>query len=136
MGFAGQGPAVAGVVGTSQAALLALDLYGNWCGPGQSGPGAPVDRVDQVCCRHDRCYSSRGYFDCKCDRDLIAAMPAAIADSRTSAAGRAFGAAAAVTFAALPCLCHEKCFPFFGCAKIPPPIPGIPGLKLCPPGTA
>jgi hypothetical protein len=63
-------------------------------------------------------------------------MPAAIANSRTSAAGRAFGVAAAAAFAALPCLCYEKCLPFLGCANIPPPVPGIPGLKRCPPGTA
>ncbi len=85
-----QGPAVARAVDTAQSALLSLDLHGNWCGPGHSGPGAPVDPVDQVCCcRHHRCYSSRGYLDCKSDRDLIAAMPRAIADSRTTAAGRA-----------------------------------------------
>jgi hypothetical protein len=95
-----------------------------------------VDPVDQVCCRHDRCYSSRGYLDCKCDRDLIAAMPRAIADSRTTAAGRAWGLAAAAVFSALPCLCYEKCLPFLGCAKFPPPVPGIPGVKRCPPGTA
>jgi hypothetical protein len=120
--------------------LGGLDVYGNWCGPGNSGPGAPIDRVDQVCCRHDKCYSDRGYFDCSCDRDLIASMPAAIADPNTPALGQGVGAAAIAVFSATPCICHRACFPFLGCVDIPGPggVPGIPSgpLKLCPPGFA
>jgi hypothetical protein len=111
-----------------------IDFYGNWCGPGNSGPGTPVDAVDEVCCRHDQCYSSRGSLDCSCDRDLIRRMPAAIADSSTSARGRALGTAALAAFVADPfCLCHRICLPIVGCVGAPP-VPGIPGpLKLCPP---
>jgi Phospholipase A2 len=120
--------------------LSGLDVYGKWCGPGNSGPGAPIDRVDQVCCRHDKCYSNRGYFDCSCDRDLIASMPAAIAHPSTSASGQVAGAGAIAVFTALPCICHRACFPFLGCHDIPGPggVPGIPSgaLKLCPPGFA
>jgi hypothetical protein len=120
--------------------LAGLEIYGNWCGPGHSGPGAPIDRVDQVCCRHDKCYGDRGSFDCSCDRDLIASMPAAIAHSSTSARGRAVGAGAIAVFTALPCICHRACLPFLGCRDIPGPggVPGIPSgpLKLCPPGFA
>lgn len=115
--------------------------YGRWCGIGHSGPGTPIDAVDEVCCRHDQCYCDRGYFDCSCDRGLIANMPEAIADSSTSAEGRVKGTAIAALLAADPfCLCHRICHPGF-----PNPldwecsdagnlaVPGIPPLKLCPP---
>ena len=45
--------------------------YGNWCGPGNSGPGEPVNTLDRLCQQHDRCYANRGYFACSCDRELI-----------------------------------------------------------------
>lgn len=109
-----------------------LETYGNWCGPGKSGPGQPIDAVDRVCCQHDKCYSDRGYLACSCERDLISRMPAAIANSNTSAKGKAVGAAAIALFTALPCLCRRQvCATFFGCYTVT--APGIPGLKLCPP---
>ena len=46
-------------------------LYGRWCGPGCSGPGAPIDALDTCCQTHDQCYSRRGYFNCGCDRALL-----------------------------------------------------------------
>lgn len=118
--------------------LNGLEVYGNWCGPGHFGHGAPWDPVDQVCCRHDKCYDDRGILDCSCDRDLVARMPAAIADSRTSAAGRVAGTAAIALFSVSPCFCHKICVPLFGCRDIPGPVgvPSLPGLKICPPGTA
>jgi hypothetical protein len=110
-----------------------IPIHGNYCGPGHSGTGPPVDAVDQVCCRHDKCYCARGYLDCSCDRELIVNMPAAIADSSASAAAK--GAAILAFFAADPlCFCHRWCFPFVGCSDAPVAVPGIPGpLKLCPP---
>lgn len=45
-------------------------IYGNWCGPGCSGPGAPISSVDTCCQTHDNCYGSRGYFACSCDLEL------------------------------------------------------------------
>jgi hypothetical protein len=121
---------------TAQQLQARLKVYGNWCGPGHSGPGAPVDPVDQVCCKHDKCYSSEGYLDCKCDRDLVRRLPAAMADRRTSASGVAWGAAAIALFTATPCLCHKGCLPLIGCHDLPGEtgVPGIPGLKRCPPG--
>lgn len=47
-----------------------IPLYGNWCGPGQSGPGAPIDDLDTCCMVHDNCYGREGYFDCGCDAAL------------------------------------------------------------------
>lgn len=116
-------------------AQISLDIYGNWCGPGNSGPDPPIDAVDEVCCRHDQCYCEDGYFECSCDRDLVASMPAAIADSSTPPEGAAKGLAAMLFFAASPCLCYyEVCYPlpwppFWDCSEIP--VPGLPGLKRC-----
>ncbi|GEM_PF-2195280 len=44
--------------------------YGNWCGPGCSGPSAPIDGVDNCCKQHDLCYARYGYFWCPCDAQL------------------------------------------------------------------
>jgi hypothetical protein len=116
-------------------AIGRIDRYGKWCGVGHSGPGTPIDAVDEVCCRHDHCYCENGYLECKCDRDLLADMPGAIADPDTPAGGRAFGAAAMAFFTASPCVCwREICYPWPGlppwrCSDVP--IPGIPGLKIC-----
>lgn len=30
-------------------------LHGNYCGPGNNGPAAPVDALDAACARHDAC---------------------------------------------------------------------------------
>ncbi|MGY4691595.1 hypothetical protein [Salibacterium sp. K-3] len=46
-------------------------LYGNWCGPGCSGPEAPISEVDTCCMEHDNCYAEEGYFDCGCDEDIL-----------------------------------------------------------------
>ncbi|WP_311348952.1 hypothetical protein [Corynebacterium durum] len=48
-----------------------LPGYGNWCGPGHSGPGNPVDTIDSLCQKHDKCYGERGYFACSCDREMV-----------------------------------------------------------------
>lgn len=46
-------------------------IYGNWCGPGCSGPGDPISPVDACCRFHDYCYTAFGYFSCTCDEALI-----------------------------------------------------------------
>ncbi len=112
-----------------------IPVYGNWCGPGHGGEsGPPIDPVDQVCCRHDKCYDQRGYFDCLCDQDLLNAMPGAIADSRTPPDGIIAGMAIIAAFEITPCLCNQICLPFTGvCIPAIPPVPPIPGTKQCPP---
>jgi hypothetical protein len=118
--------------------LQGLPLYGKWCGPNY-GSGVPQDKVDQVCCRHDHCYSDRGELDCSCDRDLLTHMPGAIADSSTPAEGRAAGALIMQIFASDPfCLCHRILVPWPGIppwklVHAPVPVPGGGPLKLCPP---
>ncbi|WP_099188416.1 phospholipase A2 family protein [Tepidibacter mesophilus] len=46
-----------------------LPVYGNWCGPGHGG-GTPIDKVDEACMVHDKCYGKEGYFNCDCDKAL------------------------------------------------------------------
>ncbi len=46
-------------------------IYGNWCGPGCSGPAAPIDVVDVCCQGHDYCYAREGYFACSCNFALM-----------------------------------------------------------------
>ncbi|WP_209122728.1 phospholipase [Alkalihalobacillus sp. BA299] len=41
-----------------------------WCGPGCSGPGAPINDVDECCQRHDQCLSA-GRSRCECDRKFL-----------------------------------------------------------------
>lgn len=47
-----------------------LDLcgmyYGNWGGPGHSGPGAPIDAMDQCFKQHDVCYLDLGVTSTRC----------------------------------------------------------------------
>ncbi|MGD6804255.1 phospholipase [Rossellomorea vietnamensis] len=38
-----------------------------YCGPGCSGPGAPVNAVDAACKAHDECYRRYGP-SCRCDQ--------------------------------------------------------------------
>lgn len=49
-------------------------IHGNWCGPGCSGPSAPVDATDRCCMYHDKCYETNGYFSCECDSNVLACL--------------------------------------------------------------
>ncbi|MGE5701316.1 MAG: phospholipase [Clostridia bacterium] len=62
-------------------------LYGNWCGPGCSGPDSPIDDVDDCCRKHDRCYDEKGYFSRSCDRKLCKCLRSKI--DRKTKKGRA-----------------------------------------------
>ncbi|MBM7570770.1 phospholipase A2 family protein [Aquibacillus albus] len=48
---------------------LCLPGY-RWCGPGCSGPGEPVNEVDNCCKDHDDCYRKYGSSR-KCDELLL-----------------------------------------------------------------
>jgi hypothetical protein len=106
------------------------EFYGNWCGPGHSGPGVPIDAVDEVCCRHDQCFCVEGWDDCACNRQAALRMPEAMTDSSTSAEGAAIGGAIAVALLAAPCLCHEIFTLFWGWEESPIPLPSVGGI--CP----
>lgn len=51
---------------TAQAA--SLQLYGHWCGPGNSiNTAPPTDLLDGACMRHDMCSVANGMGACGCD---------------------------------------------------------------------
>ncbi|OFR89537.1 hypothetical protein HMPREF2863_08975 [Micrococcus sp. HMSC067E09] len=75
---------------------LSIPVWGNWCGPGHSGPGAPIDTLDTLCMRHDKCYAARGYFDCACDAQLKAEIDRYA--SRMGTRERAMAAAVKMAF--------------------------------------
>ena len=60
-------------------AVAGFPVYGNWCGPGHSGPGNPIDSLDTLCKTHDNCYaaawknnpSTNGKQICSCDQALM-----------------------------------------------------------------
>jgi hypothetical protein len=124
----------AGVVtGRGVKMAAGVPVYGNWCGPGHGGEsGPPIDPVDQVCCRHDKCYDQRGYLDCSCNQDLLDAMPGAILNPMTPPDGKIAGEAIIAVFAGMPCACWANvCLPFVGCFNVPAPGLFLPGF--CPP---
>lgn len=49
---------------------VSIPIYGNWCGPGVSGPAAPIDDLDACCMTHDNCYGREGNYSCSCDEAL------------------------------------------------------------------
>ncbi|UYZ11576.1 phospholipase [Brevibacillus sp. WF146] len=61
-------------------------FYGNWCGPGCSGPEPPIDEIDRCCMMHDKCYRKRGYFACSCDKKLVKCLKKHL--DRTTEKGR------------------------------------------------
>ncbi|MDC3417373.1 Parvovirus coat protein VP1-like protein [Aquibacillus salsiterrae] len=44
-----------------------------YCGPGCSGPGVPVNDVDNCCRIHDACYAKYGPSK-KCDAEFLACL--------------------------------------------------------------
>ena len=42
----------------------------NWCGPGCSGPGEPINEIDAACRAHDICYRM-GRSRCDCDYEFL-----------------------------------------------------------------
>ncbi|GAA1725182.1 hypothetical protein GCM10009793_22890 [Brachybacterium phenoliresistens] len=72
-------------------------VYGNWCGPGHSGPGAPIDLLDRMCKNHDECYARKGYFDCGCDQGLLYIMKKDYAKLSTKAKAVSIGITAAIS---------------------------------------
>lgn len=66
----------------SQTMRTKMLIHGNYCGPGNNGPGMkPVDALDAACMRHDACTPDFGLPACGCHRQLkrdvslIAASP-------------------------------------------------------------
>ncbi len=110
---------------------IEIDLYGNWCGPGNSGPGAPVDPVDQACCWHDICFCTRGYDRCSCNLELIEGLTEAMFDSRSSAEGRINAGGIIEGLLRAPCWC-ECCpdIPLVPCFTLPG-LAGVCSVPFC-----
>lgn len=112
-------------------AQASVPVHGRWCGPGHGG-GQPIDAVDAVCQAHDQCYDRSGYFNCACDRELIARLPDAIRRTPT-ASGKAAGASVARYFQSAGCQCkREVCVPTpFGRKCRTVTTPGKGGVGAC-----
>lgn len=83
------------------ASRLSFLVWGNWSGPGHCG-GQPKDILDILCMRHDKCYASRGYFNCYCDAVLKAEVRRY--SSRMGTGERAVAAVLRVVFSVTPCV--------------------------------
>lgn len=79
---------------------ISLPIWGNWCGPGH-GSGSAVDVLDSICRTHDKCYGSRGYFACSCDRAIVSDIGRNA--SRMKAKERSVAAAVSVYFTYCAC---------------------------------
>lgn len=65
-----QGLSIEGLPGldTRRGNLL---IYGNYCGPGNRAPAAPIDALDRACMHHDACSPPRGEIaTCGCNGRL------------------------------------------------------------------
>ena len=47
-----------------------LLLHGNYCGPGNNAPLAPIDALDAACARHDACTPAGGFPSKACNLRL------------------------------------------------------------------
>lgn len=88
---------------STTAPMDGFPVWGNWCGPGH-GSGTPIDTLDTLCMRHDKCYGQRGYFDCYCDAQLKAEIGRF--SGRMGWRERAVAAAITVWFSVTPCVPH------------------------------
>lgn len=89
---------------TGRGAVL---IYGNFCGPGNRGPGyKPIDALDRACAHHDACsadLSSGLLTTCTCNRRLEVEAGAVSRDPRAPAHTRETAQFIADFAAALPC---------------------------------
>ena len=81
-----------------------LPVHGNWCGPGHSGPGKPIDDIDRACMHHDKCYSRHGRHECTCDKELLRDIDRALSSGTLSPAAFAAGTAIRTLFTVQPCV--------------------------------
>lgn len=89
---------------SSRGALL---IYGNFCGPGNRGPGyAPIDALDLACAHHDSCWpdSALGLLPaCSCNRRLQIEAGVVARDPRAPVETRQTARFIADFATALPC---------------------------------
>lgn len=85
----------------------AILIYGNFCGPGNRGPGyRPIDALDLACAHHDACSAepASGILTrCACHRRLQTEAGAVARDWRAPARTRQTAQFISDVAAALPC---------------------------------
>ena len=77
-------------------------LHGNYCGPGNNAPLAPIDALDAACARHDACTPDAGLPTRACNLRLEAEAEGVAQDSRQPAALRALAGVVASGAAMMP----------------------------------
>ena len=86
----------------------AILIHGNFCGPGNRGPGyEPVDALDRACAHHDACSTdptSGVLTACACHRQLQVEAGAVARDPHTPSQTRETAQFIADFATALPCL--------------------------------
>ncbi|WP_026190754.1 hypothetical protein [Methylobacterium sp. WSM2598] len=81
-----------------------LVFHGNYCGPGDRGPGRPpVDALDRACMHHDACTPAGGVPSCACNARLQREATAVARSRRQPADLRDLAALVAQGAAAMPC---------------------------------
>ncbi|MCJ2071140.1 hypothetical protein MKK75_20485 [Methylobacterium sp. J-030] len=89
---------------TGRGAVL---IYGNFCGPGNRGPGyRPIDALDRACAHHDVCSAdplSGTLTACACNRQLEVEAGAVARSPNASTHTRETAQFIADFVAALPC---------------------------------
>lgn len=88
-------------------ARRALLIHGNFCGPGNRGPGhPPIDALDRACAHHDACsapFDSGRLPRCSCHDRLHAEAGLVARDPRTPASVRQTAQFISDGALALPC---------------------------------
>ncbi|KQP28866.1 hypothetical protein ASF27_20690 [Methylobacterium sp. Leaf102] len=59
-------------------------IHGNYCGPGNNAPAAPIDALDSACARHDACTPDGGLATKPCNLRLQREAEAIARDPRQS----------------------------------------------------
>lgn len=106
LSFAGSAPALE-IIPPGPSGRGAVLIYGNFCGPGNRGPGyTPIDALDRACAHHDACSADPGsgaLTRCACNRRLEVEAGTVARDPRAPAQTRETARFIADFATALPC---------------------------------
>lgn len=79
-------------------------IHGNYCGPGNRSPRAPIDALDRACMHHDACSPPRGQIPtCTCNDRLHTEADAVANSPRYARSLRETAGFVADMALALPC---------------------------------
>ncbi|MCJ2135994.1 hypothetical protein MKK69_18385 [Methylobacterium sp. J-026] len=99
LAFVLAGPAGAQTAGEHPRAAL---IHGNYCGPGNNAPAAPVDALDAACARHDACTPDGGLASKGCNLRLQREAAALARDPRQPEDLRAMAGLVSTAAAMMP----------------------------------